>query len=391
MTFYNNLALFTRMKSVAEAVTNTDAPEKEYRAINCFAVGPRSWANTDNLEKKESTYFYSRSWNAASNPVDAIQKDWPLLLVQPPSRETVDVQRGPVIYNVEGILVDLYKRDRAGSESGEYATRTEEEIWDDTATLVDRWIASLEVSPDLRVVSSTRPVIEPLIDWGNNRMAGVQFRFQLRATIDFCNHAVSDPCPECDTLAVTVNSSTYDAEVSTDIDIPVHDSNGADVGTVNAGVAVTVGDSTVNVNGASYDTVEAEGTLNVNVHNSANADVGTVNAGVDVEIPDVTLDYPDGTTEDVVYTTSDVVLTPHWTIDIPAGATSFSTTVPSNWDATFDVSSGGQTLVGGGTISNISINGAAAVSSFEGQTLTATHTVTGDIAGTVTRIELETE
>ena len=206
--------------------------------------------------------------------------------------------------------------------------------------------------------------------------------------------AVQEPLSPSTCFPVTVNlNGSLLASVNSgdSYGISLLNSQGSTVGSVTGSGEITVGDSTVSVNGSSYGTVVAEGALNVNVHNTENADVGTVNGGTDVEIADVTLDYPDGTTEDVVYTTSDIVLTPHWTINVESGATSWSTTVPSDWDAAFTVSSGGQTVVGGGSISNISINSGSAVSTFEGQSLTATHTVTFDITGTVTRIELETE
>ena len=145
-------------------------------------------------------------------------------------------------------------------------------------------------------------------------------------------------------------------------------------------------DGNVEVNATPYDTVASGGTLDVPVVNSAATEIGTVNAGVNVVIGDMTIDYPDATTEALVLVPGSTInVKPHFTVIIPTGATSFNFTSPA-LDATFVVNT--QTLTGGGGITDIVINGGPPVAAFDGQSIAPSVVITGDITGTVDQIVL---
>jgi hypothetical protein len=76
---------------------------------------------------------------------------------------------------------------------------------------------------------------------------------------------------------VTVNGSAYDTtEAESTLDVPVLDDKGNPVGTPNPGVSVVVADANVTVNGVLSQTVQPEGTTTINVTNSDPSPVGTV-------------------------------------------------------------------------------------------------------------------
>ena len=197
---------------------------------------------------------------------------------------------------------------------------------------------------------------------------------------------IPDPAA-CDPASITVNGDSPALEVASGAsqDIAVHDSAGADVGS-RSGATVTIADGTVTVNGAGSIAAKAEATTNVNVENSAGTDVGSL-SGSTVTIGDMTLDYPDGTTEALVLVPGNTVtIDPELLLSLAGTETSVSFTTPA-WDTSFTVSA--QTITGGGSISNIVIDGGSPVASFVSQSIPASVVVTFDITGTVTQVKLE--
>lgn len=209
------------------------------------------------------------------------------------------------------------------------------------------------------------------------------------ADIDVRQAIIDEYCTDgdCDPASITTNGDSPALEVASGAtqDIAVHDSAGADVGT-RSGATVTIADGTVTVNGAGSIAAVAEGTTNVNVENSAGTDVGSL-SGSTVTIGDMTLDYPDGTTEALVLVPGNTVtIDPELIIGLAGTESSYTFTTPG-WDTSFSVSA--QTVSGGGSISNIVIDGGAPVFTFVGASIPASVVVSFDITGTVTSVKLE--
>jgi hypothetical protein len=131
--------------------------------------------------------------------------------------------------------------------------------------------------------------------------------------------------------------------------------------------------------------VASGATQNINIHNSAAADIG-VRTGDTVVIGDMTLDYPDATTQALVIVPgSTVTIPPHWTIQLTGTVASPFTVVSPAWDASFVCAT--ETLTGG-TISGITINGAPSIATFVGATIPASATIVVTFASSLTQVVL---
>jgi hypothetical protein len=243
------------------------------------------------------------------------------------------------------------------------------------------------------------------------------------------------PNPVGDPVTVNVNGALYDSPASgATLDIPVIDGDGASVGTVNAGTSVVIVDSAISINGTPFTSLPAEDALDIPVEyengtpvgsdvagvwtipnpitcadatitvnsqsyssvasggsddipvvNSAATQIGTVNAGTNVVIADMTLDKVDGTTSAIVLVPGGTVaLVPHWTIEGTFSSPQ-SVTVPS-WDAPFEVAT--ETITGGGTITDITVNAVSIGSTFVGDDLDGADALVITFTGTITKIVL---
>ena len=131
--------------------------------------------------------------------------------------------------------------------------------------------------------------------------------------------------------------------------------------------------------------IDSGDSLNLNIHNSAAADIG-VRTGDTVVIGDMTLDYPDATTQALVIVPgSTVTIPPHWTIQLTGTVASPFTVVSPAWDASFVCAT--ETLTGG-TISGITINGAPSIATFVGATIPASATIVVTFASSLTQVVL---
>lgn len=83
---------------------------------------------------------------------------------------------------------------------------------------------------------------------------------------------------------ITVNGAAFaDVKATDSLDIPVHDSNGGDVGTVNAGV-VDIADSDVTANGDAFGSVVAEGSIDVPIEDEDGNTLDTTVVGGVVQV-----------------------------------------------------------------------------------------------------------
>jgi len=206
--------------------------------------------------------------------------------------------------------------------------------------------------------------------------------------IDIIELIQSEYCTDSgDPVTVNVNGTLYDSPAAgTSIDIPVIDGDGATVGTVNAGTSVVIADSAITVNATLYSNLPATDPLTIPVVNSAATQIGTVTPGGDVTIGNMTLDYPDATTQALVIVPgSTTVIPPHWTIQLTGTVASPFTVVSDAWDSSFVCAT--QTLTGG-TISSITINGGAPIATFVGATIPASATIVVTFASSLTQIVL---
>lgn len=152
-------------------------------------------------------------------------------------------------------------------------------------------------------------------------------------------------------------------------DSTAEDSEGTSLGSAPNGSPVVVGDVEIKSSGSAY---------------SENVPIGQFPK----TLADMVIDYPDGTTENLeIDPGATVASPPNFVLNIDGAATSYQFQLPP-MDASFVVSS--QNLTGAGSVSNIVINGAAAVASFVGQTLGPNQIVSFDITPSVTRIILAT-
>jgi hypothetical protein len=199
----------------------------------------------------------------------------------------------------------------------------------------------------------------------------------------------------CEDATVTVDSEPFGTVISGGtINVPVVNSLGDPVRLDITDGEVVILDLpcassdpvTVNVNGTLYASPAAGSTLNIPVVNSASTQIGTVNAGTNVAIGDMTLDYPDATTQALVIVPgSTVTIPPHWTIQLTGTVASPFTVVSPAWDASFVCAT--ETLTGG-TISGITINGAPSIATFVGATIPASATIVVTFASSLTQVVL---
>jgi hypothetical protein len=195
-----------------------------------------------------------------------------------------------------------------------------------------------------------------------------------------------EPTP-CADATVTLNGVEFGTVAAgATLAIPVIDGDGATVGTVNAGTSVVINDSAVTVNATLYSNLPATDALTIPVVNSGSTQIGTVNAGTNVVIANMTLDYPDATTQALVIVPgSTVTIPPHWTIQLTGTVASPFTVVSPAWDASFVCAT--QTLTGG-TISSITINGGAPIATFVGASIPASATIVVTFASSLTQVVL---
>ena len=204
---------------------------------------------------------------------------------------------------------------------------------------------------------------------------------------EYCTDA-----PACEDATVTLNGVEF-GTVAAGGTFPgeVEYANGTPVGSLVGDVWTipnpTVCDPvTVNVNGTLYASPAAGATLGIPVVNSASTQIGTVNAGTNVVIANMTLDYPDATTQALVIVPgSTVTIPPHWTIQLTGTVASPFTVVSPAWDASFVCAT--QTLTGG-TISGITINGAPSIATFVGASIPASATIVVTFASSLTQVVL---
>lgn len=338
---YNELELYTRMRAVAVAVQNADIPEKTYLSLNCFAIGPEEFLDTDHLEQETiNDYFYSREWVDGGSDAGDIKMDFPCALLLPVEEEVEDIAEGPIYYRCEMLFLDLYKQSRNNTDDAAtitaYKERTQEEIWHHCETLALQFLKTLEDRPGLVISAAVRPRIVRVREYGKKRYHGVRVRFTLRAVVDLCNYEFTDPCPDCDNYSVSINGVEYEDELLANMDIPVHDSAGADVGTVTPGVDVVIADATVQNSDDSWNSgVVAEGTL---------------------VLADMTLDKLDGSSTAVKINPAGSIAQPGTVIlQVAAGETSFTWNIGSEIstatvtaEATGNVASGWQVDINGG-------------------------------------------
>ena len=240
----------------------------------------------------------------------------------------------------------------------------------------------------------------------------------------------------CDPVTVNVNGTLYDSPASgATLDIPVIDGDGASVGTVNAGTSVVIADSAISINSTSFADLPAEDALDIPVEyengtpvgsdvagvwtipnpitcadatitvnsqayssvasggsddipvvNSAATQIGTVTPGGNVTIGNMTIDYPDATTQALVIVPgSTVTIPPHWTVQLTGTVASHFTVVSPAWDSSFVCATEALT---GGTISSITINGGAPIATFVGASIPASATIVVTFASSLTQIVL---
>lgn len=223
------------------------------------------------------------------------------------------------------------------------------------------------------------------------------------------------PDPEiCEGGNVLINGVQYGVAPSVGfLDVPVLNTDSAEVGTPNPGVNVIIGDATVLLNGSPYGTVPAEGSIdvisacdpaeittngdspalsvasgaaqNINIHNSANADIG-VRTGDTVNVADMTLDFPDGTTQALMIVPgSTVSVPPHWQISFTGTVVSPVTIPVSVWDSPFVCTA---FTFPGATIVSLTINGGAPIATPVGASFPSAATLVLTFTGTPTTLTL---
>lgn len=102
----------------------------------------------------------------------------------------------------------------------------------------------------------------------------------------------------------------------------------------------------------------------------------------------VTIDYPDGTEEEITVSSDTTVTPPHileFTLDGYIGTVTL--TAPSTYDGTFEVTAEDIDITGG-TISSIVIDGGAPVTTFVGADISASSSIVITFTGTLTHIKL---
>ena len=130
--------------------------------------------------------------------------------------------------------------------------------------------------------------------------------------------------------------------------------------------------------------------LLVDIFNSAGTNIGAITQvsalSYEADIADMTLDFPDATTQALVIVPgSTVTIPPHWTIQLTGTVASPFTVVSPAWDASFVCAT--ETLTGG-TISSITINGGAPIATFVGASIPASATIIVTFASSLTQVLL---
>ena len=222
------------------------------------------------------------------------------------------------------------------------------------------------------------------------------------------------------TSTISVNNITYNIIDSGDSEnIPIINSVATEIGDVNAGINVTIPDveyqivnqsgsviasgswpaqtnqdiyvtnylnlSTVYINGTPYIVSQSINSIDIPIYNSNITAIGTI-SGSAVSIGNMILDYPDNTTGSIVIIPGDTVaILPHWTINLTGTVASPFTVTSPPWDSSFVCV--GESLTGG-TITDITINGGATISTFVGSTIPASATIVVTFASSLTQIVL---
>jgi len=194
------------------------------------------------------------------------------------------------------------------------------------------------------------------------------------------------PDPVCDPATITVNGTAYSSVPSGGSDdIQVVNSQPALVGTVSPGGNVTIDDSIISINSVFHRALRATDPYNVIIYNSGFIEIGFVNPSW-VTIRDMTIDYPDGTTEAVVVVPEGTIVTaPRWSIQLSGAVASPVTVTAPAWDSSFVCSA--QTATGG-TITQITVNGGAPVASLVGVAIPASAVLVFTFTGSLTQILL---
>lgn len=385
-TSYTEDQVYTRMKAVAVALQNGDSPEKDFRSLNCFAIGPQSFLNSGNLETEAvSDHFYSRQWTAAGEGENDRVKDWPLLLLLPPEVQWEDAEKGPMTMTCQALVLDQWKAARTDASHSDYATRSQEDIWSDTLEIARSFVAALPDRPALAVTRGSVSMTKER-EFEAERLYGQRMSFTLRVVTP-CDNTAVDPCAdcaeECDDATVENSDQTYSNTVASGGTLALPDINHVDSdGSTVPTPAQTVFTATpcpdpdpasITVNGDSPALEVASGASQdiANV-NSAGTPIGS-RSGATITNEDMTLDYPDGTTEALVLVPGDTVtIDPELVITLAGTESSVTFTTPA-WDGSFTVVTQTPT---GGTPSDIEIGGNPAVASFVGQSLPASTSVT---------------
>ena len=316
---------------------------------------------------------------------------YPAIHVQPLSvRYGVQVRT----YRFEVYIFELYR------ENGDEANEVREDL-SDTLQIFEDLIAELRNGFDAFDRKEFLPVFPieptPFIQEHNGVLTGVQATIEIETSFfaDACDSPVNPANPPsqlCPVGMITLNGVEFGTVASGGtLAGLVQYVNGTPVGSL-VGEIWTIpnpaacDDVTITVNSEAYSTVASGGSDDIPVVNSAATPIGTVTPGGDVTIGNMTLDFPDSTTQALVIVPgSTVTIPPHWTVQLTGTVASPFTVVSPAWDSSFVCATEALT---GGTISSITINGGAPIATFVGASIPASATIVVTFASSLTQIVL---
>lgn len=240
--------------------------------------------------------------------LQALERAYPLLWIDYQSTDT------DTAYLTNSIRLIVADRVITGEEGDDNAGMEQEVLSDSLSILVDIISYFVQQHNEEYVVERVNNLIPFTEDW-NDRVAGHSVILQIRqfqdwnkcqipetgaaippsvdglTLYDFCDQSVLDRLTaaqnaclttafgNCDPATLTVNGASFTTVDSGDsLDIAVHDTADANVGTVVSVSEIEIADNTINFNGSNVDTVKAEETYTFTVELDS-VQSGTYDAG----------------------------------------------------------------------------------------------------------------